>query len=47
MFDNYVGAKLAKRSKWVSIVIAISIAVLALVVTSQIGTLFPGEGAAA
>jgi periplasmic protein TonB len=25
MFDNYVGAKLAKRSKWVSIVIAISI----------------------
>lgn len=26
MFDNYVGAKLARRSKWVSIVIAISIA---------------------
>ena len=25
MFDNYVGAKLARRSKWVSIVIAISI----------------------
>ena len=25
MFDNYVGAKLAKRSKWVSVVIAISI----------------------
>jgi periplasmic protein TonB len=25
MFDNYVGAKLAKRSKWVSIVLAISI----------------------
>ncbi len=26
MFDNYVGAKLARRSKWVSVVIAISIA---------------------
>ena len=25
MFDNYVGAKLARRSKWVSIVIAVSI----------------------
>jgi protein TonB len=25
MFDNYVGAKLARRSKWVSVVLAISI----------------------